>query len=144
MKSCYAGLMGLLVLGLSGCQVPLLGEATGGPASSTGSVETLSRNNPQVANLTPQEIVVDDNPDQFMGAEEDQLLVLLGDADLIRRDGVAQVMQYRGDGCVLDLFMYGDEDQKKVTYIELRGAGMEESDRRACLANIIRSRMLTS
>ena len=45
----------------------------------------------------------------------------LGEPALIRRDGDAEIWQYREDSCVLDLFLYGQD--KTVEHVDLRNRG---------------------
>src|SRR3546814_19819584 len=55
---------------------------------------------------------------------------LLGQPTFLRREGPAQVCQYRSDLCVVDLFLYPPKVQEaageaalQVTYAELRRSG---------------------
>jgi len=64
---------------------------------------------------------IDDDPRQLMGLDRASLNEKLGEPQLIRRDGDAEVWQYRGDRCVLDLFLYGAD--KKVEHVDLRNRG---------------------
>jgi hypothetical protein len=64
---------------------------------------------------------VNEDPQQLMGLDRATLNKKLGEPALIRRDGDAEVWQYRADRCVLDLFLYGAN--KKVEHIDLRNRG---------------------
>jgi len=87
---------------------------------------------------------VDDDPQQFMGLDGNSITLALGQPDLIRRDGPAEVLQFRGQACVLDLFMYpGDDQVLSVRHVELRGASLNVDAERSCLAEMIRQRSLT-
>ncbi len=66
---------------------------------------------------------VNEDPQQLMGLDRATLGEKLGKPTLIRRDGDAEVWQYRADRCVLDLFLYGMN--KKVEHIDLRNRGDE-------------------
>ncbi|MBE9555930.1 MAG: hypothetical protein IMF08_03655 [Proteobacteria bacterium] len=66
---------------------------------------------------------VNENPQQLMGLDRATLGEKLGKPTLIRRDGDAEIWQYRADRCVLDLFLYGMN--KKVEHIDLRNRGDE-------------------
>jgi hypothetical protein len=87
-----------------------------------------------VATLPP----IDDDPRQLMGLDRATLNEKLGEPELIRRDGDAEVWQYRADRCVLDLFLYGLD--KKVEHVDLRdrgdGAGDSVSD---CFVGMLRA-----
>jgi hypothetical protein len=78
-----------------------------GPAMPYNGMATLPR--------------VNDDPQQLMGLDRATLSEKLGEPALIRRDGDAEVWQYRADRCVLDLFLYGMD--KKVEHIDLRNRG---------------------
>jgi hypothetical protein len=64
---------------------------------------------------------VNDDPRQLMGLDRESLNEMLGEPALVRRDGDAEVWQYRADRCVLDLFLYGAN--KKVEHVDLRDRG---------------------
>ena len=54
------------------------------------------------------------------GLSEAELRTAFGDPTLLRRDGVAQLWQYAGIGCVLHVFLYEDQGAYRVTYAEVR------------------------
>lgn len=83
---------------------------------------------------------VNDDPQQLMGLDRDELNETLGEPALIRRDGDAEVWQYRADRCVLDLFLYGAV--KKVEHIDLRNRGDgDEAEIRDCFVGMLRAAM---
>lgn len=86
--------------------------------------------------------VIDSNPDQFLGLQGDVVAARLGAPDLIRRDGPAEVRQFRGSACVLDLFLYPDNNSLSVKHVELRGASLKQEERNACLSELIRARVV--
>lgn len=139
--------LALITLGLAGCQAlaSLTGEAPE-PTSAVAATEVPDSADTNVAaRPAPAEpIDVDDDPDQFLGLSGVSVAERLGDPDLLRRDGPAEVRQYRGEACVLDVFLYPQDDALTVKYVELRGASLEPEARRACLASLIRDRLLTS
>ena len=81
---------------------------------------------------------IDDDPQQLMGLDRAMLSEKLGEPELIRRDGDAEVWQYRADRCVLDLFLYGQD--KRVEHVDLRnrgdGGGDSVSD---CFTDMLRA-----
>lgn len=83
---------------------------------------------------------VNDNPMQFMEMSTRQLSQAVGHPHMVRRDGPAEVWQYRGEGCVLDLFLYDQEGGLQVKYVDLRSQSLADDSLRACLADIIRKR----
>jgi len=86
-----------------------------------------------VAALPP----IDDNPQQLMGLDRDALNEKLGQPALIRRDGDAEVWQYRANECVLDLFLYGVE--KRVEHVDLRDRGNGGDSVRDCFVGMLRA-----
>jgi len=82
---------------------------------------------------------VNDDPNQFLAQAPDLIAAALGNPALIRRDGPAEVWQYKGRGCVLDLFLYKTDGGGFATrHVELRGTGLSDSKRRDCLADMLR------
>ena len=63
----------------------------------------------------------DADPDQLLGLSADDVAAKLGKPALVRRDGDAEVWQYRRVNCVLDLFLYGS--RKQVEHVDLRDRG---------------------
>lgn len=62
-----------------------------------------------------------DDPAQLLGLSGSDVTARLGEPALIRREGQAEVWQYRRVRCVLDLFLYGDV--KQVEHVDLRDRG---------------------
>jgi len=60
------------------------------------------------------------DPEEFIGYGPQRLLPIMGAPDFVRRDGPAQIWQYRAENCVLDLFLYGKNDDSQVRHVELR------------------------
>lgn len=76
------------------------------------------------------------NPDELLGLSGDEVTVKLGRPALIRREGGAEIWQYRRTDCVLDLFMYGSA--KQVEHVDLRDRGdANESAVRACYQRML-------
>lgn len=86
-------------------------------------------------------IEVDDDPSQFLGLDIHELNRRLGAPQLVRRDGPAEVWQYRGQGCTMDVFLYLKGDTLDVRHVDLRGPAPSENERRACLADLIRTQL---
>ncbi len=90
-----------------------------------------------IAALTPPEALapatpepapepeIDDDPEQLMGLVGDALADLLGEPGFRREDADAQVWQYHGLDCLLDVYLYrdGEDTPHYVTYYEFRGDG---------------------
>ena len=56
----------------------------------------------------------------FIGKTENQILNLLGEAQLSRIDGVVYTARYNSDNCRLFLFFNQNIENKRVEYFELR------------------------
>ncbi len=87
--------------------------------------------------LRRETIPVDDNPDQLLGQSNAEVYALLGEPGLIRRDGPAEIWQYRASDCILDVFLYQGGNQSTVRHVELRGPGTAMPERRACFARML-------
>ncbi len=61
------------------------------------------------------------DPEELLGLSSDEITAKLGKPTLVRRDGDAEVWQYRRVNCVLDLFLYGG--RKQVEHVDLRDRG---------------------
>jgi len=80
----------------------------------------------------------DADPDQLLGLSGDDIAARLGKPALIRRDGDAEVWQYRRMRCVLDLFMYGS--RKQVEHVDLRDRGDATDEAvQACFRRMLES-----
>jgi hypothetical protein len=78
----------------------------------------------------------------MMGSD---LTTLIGAPQFRRRDGQAEIWQYRGSACTLDVFLYVDGNDLRVRYVEARGhaaarSAAESSEARACAASLLESR----
>ena len=89
---------------------------------------------PAIAEAAP-EPDIDDDPGRLMGLAGGALAALLGEPGFTRRDADAQIWQYRGNDCMLDIYLYRDGEgaPHRVTYYEFRGAGASRPCFRALL-----------
>jgi len=83
---------------------------------------------------------VNDDPAQLLGQSTVQVHDLLGEPRLIRRDGPAEIWQYRASNCILDVFLYDAGADRTVRHVDLRGPGTAMPDRRACFARMLTDR----
>ncbi len=95
----------------------------------------------KVARQTPAPPLNDD-PEQVMGLDDEALEALIGPPGLRRDEHPAQVWQYRGESCVLDLFLYPDDEAEphRVVYYEIRGDGDGALARRRCFRALLQGR----
>lgn len=61
-----------------------------------------------------------DNPKQLTGLDSQRVTDMLGGASFVRRDGTAEVWQYRAKACVLDIYLYKEVDVLTVKHFDLR------------------------
>lgn len=78
---------------------------------------------------------IDDDPDQLMGLAGTELTALLGEPGFRREDADAQIWQYGGGKCALDIYLYrgGEALPHRVTYYEFRGGAAA----RPCLRDLL-------
>lgn len=91
------------------------GQNTSGANGTAGLGEASA---PSQEQKTARAVLYD--PEEFIGYGPQRLLPIMGAPDFVRRDGPAQIWQYRAENCVLDLFLYGKNDDSQVRHVELR------------------------
>jgi hypothetical protein len=63
---------------------------------------------------------------------------LLGQPFLLKREGAAELWQYRAPNCVLDVFLYADQGGgQRVTHAELRARRENVKAPAGCYAQIL-------
>jgi len=116
--------LALAALALAACETP--GVATA-PAGET-----------RTAALPPGVRLPIDSPKALVGKNEGEVSSLLGKPGFTRTDGPAQVWQYSGASCALDVFMYKAAAGYRVEYTELRRLGtIGAVDDPTCLADAL-------
>jgi len=99
---------------------PLLGGcATSGPRA--GAVQPVPIASEQLIGLTPA-----------------ALIETLGNPRTLRRERPAEIWQYRGDRCVLDVFLYEAPEGTQVIHLEARGERAEPIAPQHCLGALPR------
>ena len=134
----------LAVLALAACAQPSQGKL-----STNGALEPASFTPPpDVTSLPPGPAQpsfteLGRGPDRFEGLAGIDVIAALGDPSFRRRESPAEVWQYYGPGCILDLFLYDNgpnpADGDKVAHAELRGR-LNEPVEAACLSRLIDQR----
>lgn len=92
-----------------------------------------------VAPSEPPPPVVRLKAHDLIGVDADGLTGQLGEPDFRRLDPPAELWQYRTDACMLDVFLYLDEDRKgayTVTHVAVRGHGENKVTNDACVASL--------
>jgi hypothetical protein len=124
----------LLLALLAGCQTTDEG-VSGGKGPGNGTVTGVGEASKPSGKVAAAH-VIRFNASDFKGFGPDRVLPILGAPDFVRRDGNAQIWQYRATDCVLDLFLYKTNGETTVKHAELRPrvAGAESLD--ACYSRM--------
>ncbi|WP_282604707.1 hypothetical protein [Pelagibius sp. Alg239-R121] len=135
---------------LAGCAQSRKVPSAGSEAQTSSSIPSntpSSEKAPVQESALPKSDLpkIDDDPSQLIEMTRDDLNALLGQPDLVRRENPAEIWQYRGKGCILDVFLYSENDRKdspfKVVYSEARGRETGTTDQRACLNELLRAQL---
>jgi hypothetical protein len=85
--------------------------------------------------------------DSLPGLRGAELTNLMGTPQFRHRDGKAEIWQYRGTACILDVFLYADGNDLRVRYVEARERGDGKSkdadsarQARICAGNLLDAR----
>ena len=73
---------------------------------------------------------------RIKGMEKNAIARLLGEPGFIRRDDPAEIWQYRGERCILDVFMYKDGNSFTAAHVTLRPRTVERPADEECYADI--------
>lgn len=82
------------------------------------------------ATKSPDQLAVLSEPARLKGLTPTQVKSVLGRPGFTRRDAPAEIWQYRGRVCTLDLFLYEDEGRQVVAHYAMRGT--QPLDERGC------------
>ncbi len=77
---------------------------------------------------------------RIRGMEKTAIARLLGEPSFIRRDDPAEIWQYRGERCILDIFMYKDGKSFAAAHVALRSRTVERPADEKCYADIFARR----
>jgi hypothetical protein len=116
--------LALAASALAACETPGAATAPAAPA--------------RTAALPPGVRLPIESPKALIGKGDAEVSSLLGKPAFTRTDGPAQVWQYTGPSCALDVFMYQSAGAYKVEYTELRRLGAVGAvDDPTCLADAL-------
>jgi hypothetical protein len=77
----------------------------------------------------------------LVGLTRDALGARLGQAGFVRRDGPAEVWRYRGPDCLLDVFVYRENDgAQRVAHVDARTPQGRPTPPDPCLDSLERAR----
>ncbi|HVI51052.1 MAG TPA: hypothetical protein VM661_07580 [Candidatus Sulfotelmatobacter sp.] len=82
----------------------------------------------------------DQDADRFKGKSDKEILAFLGEPSFRRREAPAEVWQYYGQGCVLDLFLYDETGGQRVTHAELRSRNFNADPDPDCLPLLLQGK----
>lgn len=80
-----------------------------------------------------------EDPKQLFGLNGQRVTALLGPASFVRRDGPAEVWQYRAKACVLDVYLYKDPKGLTVAHVDLRKRKQATQPPKRCFAALLES-----
>ena len=137
----FAAVIASSVAACAGPTPSSTGYSSGG--SSYGSTTFPSSDNSRQARLTPPNTKI--TLATLPGMNGDDVATRLGAPQFRRRDGQAEIWQYRGSACTLDVFLYTDGGNLKVRYVEARGRepgpAVDPKQARDCVSALIDSRL---
>ncbi len=104
----------------AGEPVPAAAPATPSPvpvaAQNQAPAAPQQQATPQIAAVAPVAGVRG-----LMGMTREAIGARLGQAGFVRRDGPAEVLRFRGNTCLLDVFVYREADNtQRVTHVDAR------------------------
>ena len=108
----------------------------------SGCDATHSSGGAGIETSTPVSAPADLDPDHLSGLARTELTTLLGAPDFGRRDGPAEILQYRNGTCILDIFLYKESANESflVAHVEARNLDMQEVPGEDCLRSLRETR----
>jgi hypothetical protein len=142
---------------LAACQVPQHQLRLAGASNSAAPVQsepaeaqqpdTLPKQTPLVATpavahgdaIMPTAIRLTGDPKELVGLDHTALRRALGRPAQVRNEVTAQVWQYVTGDCVVDLYLYDNDETGalKVTYVEARSRSAEQTPTSRCLKSLL-------
>ncbi len=114
------------------------------PIITTKTVEVLPtpvikhQHVPPAKPIKPAKVKI--TADELLGKSDAWLRKTLGNPDFARTDRYANIWQYKNKSCVLNIFLYTDENTRKtgpktahILHFDARDAQGRNTDREACL-----------
>lgn len=122
---------------LSACAVPAARQESSLPAPAaqpgTDASGLAQRALPAPREQQPRAA----DPKTLVGLTGGEVSGLLGRPGFVRRDAPAEIWQYRGADCVLDVFLYTEAGGARVKHVELRPRQPTRPTSPACFAGMI-------
>lgn len=79
-------------------------------------------------------------PERMIGMAPDELIRMLGEPGFKRRDDPAEVWQYKGATCVLDVFLFRETEGARVSYVDVRGASIVKVAGEDCVLDVLKAK----
>lgn len=110
-------------------------KATTATPASQGQAERAAKQREQViAKLNLSQMP---RPSELVSKRAFDIQTALGQPSFVRKDQGVQVWQYRRDDCILDLFLYQNDNGFQVHHSELRGPYLNSAGELACFQKIL-------
>ncbi len=166
MSPASRALLGLLALLVSACaELPFIGKASDAPGKAppapvSAAVAAPGKAAPPAPATRPAISLPEDarlamerqdrlaamlgtlpsRPEKpLIGLRGKAVVELLGPPGFIHRDRLAEIWRYRGENCLLDLFLYRQGKTMRVRHAEARGKQVEQTGVTDCLRAILRA-----
>ena len=79
-------------------------------------------------------------PQRMLGMSPDDLIRILGEPGFKRRDDPAEIWQYKGAGCFLDVFLYREPGGAKVSHVDVRGVSVVKVPGEDCVLDVLKTK----
>ena len=114
------------LIAISGCRQTLTSDTP--PSTEKPTAKIVANKAPQksysrTAPATNQEAriqIANVSPKELIDASREEVIARLGVASLIRQERQSLTLQFQKDNCVLDVVLYGNKQEKRVKFIDLR------------------------
>jgi hypothetical protein len=103
---------------------------------STAPAIPLAKTEPAPA-IAPASIPT---PQRMVGMSPDDLVRVLGEPGFKRRDDPAEIWQYKGAGCFLDVFLYREPGGAKVSHVDVRGLTVVKVPGEECVLDVLKTK----
>lgn len=121
----------------------LVAACGGGPPSDRPSAGNAGGTTPQIALTTPGGPTMGHEHlptfQKLVGMTASDLEKAMGVPGFRRRDDPAEIWQYRGTTCVLDIFLYREKDGIKVSYVDVRGLTVAKVTGEDCMLDVLKA-----
>ena len=114
------------LIAISGCRETLtnaIPTSTEKPTLKIATKKVPQKAYERSAPVTSQEAriqIASVSPKELINASRQEVIARLGLASLIRQERQSLTLQFKKDNCVLDVVLYGNKQEKRVKFIDLR------------------------